>query len=90
MLALNLAHSLSTYLLLDGATCLQRDDAAGGGADDGVCRKFLLLMDFSSTLGVFGFDVKLLIASVRSGLEMLKFSLDFAVSNLNFLKALSS
>lgn len=87
ILALNFAHSLSTYLLVDGATCLHLEEAAGGGAVELLAFPGVLLKDFNSTLGVFGLELKTEMASVKSGLERLKFSRDFAVSRLKFFSA---
>jgi len=87
ILALNFAHSLSTYLLVDGATCLHLEEAAGGGAVELLNFPGVLLKDFNSTLGVFGLELKTEMASVKSGLERLKFSRDLAVSRLKFFSA---
>ena len=87
MLALSLAHSLSTYLLLDGATCLQRDEAAAGGAVDAAVDRGVRSKLLNSGLGVLDLEVKTEIASDKSGLETLKFSRDLAVSRLKLFRA---
>ena len=87
ILALSLAHSLSTYLLLDGATCLQRDEAAAGGAVEAAVDRSVRSKLFNSALGVLDLEVKTEMASDKSGLETLKFSRDFAVSRLKLFRA---
>ena len=74
---------------MGGAACLHREDAARGGAELWLAEDGRRLRSnfLNSTLGVFGFEVKTEIASVRSGLDRLRFSRDFAVSRLKLFKA---